>query len=106
MTWLAPHPLRARQRGAVEITVCAAMRRVTKLSSRRNAPGLLWLCPLRDGLARCDSSMQTTQRLLMQHHDRRTFLKLLGSGALAAALPASIERALAIPANNRTPRIP
>ena len=38
----------------------------------------------------------------MQSSDRRTFLKLMGSGALAAALPASIERALAIPANNRT----
>jgi phospholipase C len=34
--------------------------------------------------------------------DRRTFLKLVGSGALAAALPASIERALAMPAHNRT----
>jgi hypothetical protein len=33
---------------------------------------------------------------------RRTFLKMMGSGALAAALPASIERALAVPANNRT----
>jgi phospholipase C len=41
----------------------------------------------------------------MQHPDRRTFLKLLGSGALTAALPASIERALAIPANNRTKSI-
>jgi len=34
--------------------------------------------------------------------DRRTFLKLMGSGALAASLPASIERALAVPANDRT----
>ena len=31
--------------------------------------------------------------------DRRTFLKLMGSGALAASLPASIERALAVPAD-------
>jgi phospholipase C len=38
----------------------------------------------------------------MSGSDRRTFLKMMGSGALAAALPASIERALAIPANNRT----
>jgi phospholipase C len=34
--------------------------------------------------------------------NRRTFLKLVGSGALAASLPASIGRALAIPANHRT----
>jgi phospholipase C len=34
--------------------------------------------------------------------DRRTFLQLLGSAALSATFPASISRALAIPANNRT----
>lgn len=34
--------------------------------------------------------------------DRRSFLQLLGSGAFAAALPESIQRALAIPANNAT----
>jgi len=34
--------------------------------------------------------------------DRRTFLQLLSSGAFAAAVPASISRALEIPANNRT----
>jgi phospholipase C len=34
--------------------------------------------------------------------DRRNFLRLAGAGALAAALPNSIRRALAIPANNRT----
>jgi phospholipase C len=34
--------------------------------------------------------------------DRRTFLQLLGSGALAAAFPSSIARALEIPANNHT----
>src|SRR5271165_6596727 len=34
--------------------------------------------------------------------DRRTFLQLLSSGAFAAAVPASIARALEIPANNRT----
>jgi phospholipase C len=34
--------------------------------------------------------------------DRRTFLQLLSSAALSAAFPASISRALAIPANNRT----
>lgn len=34
--------------------------------------------------------------------DRRTFLGLLGGSTLAAGLPASIERALAIPAANRT----
>ena len=33
--------------------------------------------------------------------DRRTFLRVLGSGALAATAPGSIDRALAIPANNR-----
>ncbi|MBN8887096.1 MAG: phospholipase C, phosphocholine-specific [Rudaea sp.] len=34
--------------------------------------------------------------------DRRNFLRLTGAGALAAALPNSIRRALAINANNRT----
>src|SRR5919198_2962494 len=34
--------------------------------------------------------------------DRRTFLKLLGVPVVAAALPANIAKALAIPANNRT----
>src|ERR1700712_4678018 len=34
--------------------------------------------------------------------DRRSFLKLLGSGAFAASMQQSIGRALAIPANNRT----
>ena len=38
----------------------------------------------------------------MSGFPRRTFLKLLGSGALAASLPGNIKRALAIPANNRT----
>jgi phospholipase C len=35
-------------------------------------------------------------------HDRRTFLQMLGAGALAAGIPESIARALAIPANNQT----
>src|SRR5580700_528165 len=34
--------------------------------------------------------------------DRRTFLQLLSSSALTASFPASIARALSIPANNRT----
>ncbi len=34
--------------------------------------------------------------------NRRNFLHLLGSGALAAAMPGSIARALAIPAHNKT----
>ncbi len=34
--------------------------------------------------------------------DRRTFLQLLSAGALSAAFPPSIARALSIPANNRT----
>jgi len=34
--------------------------------------------------------------------DRRAFLQLLSTGALTAAFPSSIARALAIPANNRT----
>jgi len=38
----------------------------------------------------------------MTDTDRRTFLKLLGSGAFAAALPNSVTRALAVPAHNRT----
>ena len=34
--------------------------------------------------------------------DRRTFLRLLSSGAFASAIPASIQRALALPAHHRT----
>ena len=34
--------------------------------------------------------------------DRRTFLKLIGTPALAAALPLDLSKALAIPAHNRT----
>jgi phospholipase C len=34
--------------------------------------------------------------------DRRTFLQLLTTGAVSAAFPASISRALSIPANYRT----
>ena len=38
----------------------------------------------------------------MTTSDRRTFLRVLGGTALAAALPESIGRAMAIPANHRT----
>ena len=38
----------------------------------------------------------------MSDLDRRTLLKLMGSGALAVSMPASIQRALAVPAHNRT----
>jgi phospholipase C len=38
----------------------------------------------------------------MSDQERRKFLQVLGSGAIAAALPASISKALAIPAHNRT----
>ena len=38
----------------------------------------------------------------MNSSDRRAFLKLLASPALAAALPIDLSRALAIPAHNRT----
>jgi phospholipase C len=38
----------------------------------------------------------------MSETDRRTFIKALGATAAAAALPASIARAMAIPANNAT----
>ncbi len=38
----------------------------------------------------------------MENPDRRKFLQLMGMGAAAGALPLSISRALAIPANNRT----
>ena len=34
--------------------------------------------------------------------DRRTWLQLVSGGALAAAFPASIRKALAIPAHHRT----
>jgi phospholipase C len=38
----------------------------------------------------------------MSDLDRRTLLKLMGSGALAVSMPASIQRALAVPAHSRT----
>jgi phospholipase C len=38
----------------------------------------------------------------MSNIDRRTFLQVLGSGAIAATLPGSISKALAIPAHHRT----
>ncbi|MDE3011125.1 MAG: phospholipase C, phosphocholine-specific [Pseudomonadota bacterium] len=38
----------------------------------------------------------------MQNNDRRKFLHVLGAGTIAASLPDSISRALAIPANDRT----
>src|SRR5215470_13351079 len=38
----------------------------------------------------------------MHPTDRRTFLKLIGSSGLAAAIPLDLTRVLAIPANNRT----
>src|SRR5262245_22941916 len=39
------------------------------------------------------------------HPSRRTLLKMLGSGIVAATWPASIKRLLATPANNRTATI-
>ena len=41
-------------------------------------------------------------KIPMDPSDRRTFLKLIGTPALAAALPLDLSRALAIPAHNRT----
>ena len=38
----------------------------------------------------------------MTNSDRRSFLRIVGTGAMAASLPASINRALAIPAHHRT----
>ena len=38
----------------------------------------------------------------MNTTDRRTFLKLMGTPALAAAWPASLQKALAIPPGHRT----
>src|SRR4029077_17984378 len=38
----------------------------------------------------------------MNPNDRRNFLKIIGSSALAAALPLDLDRVLAIPAHNRT----
>src|SRR5215470_8665247 len=46
--------------------------------------------------------MERRRISMMHENQRRRFLKLIGSGALTAAMPAGIERALAIPANNRT----
>src|SRR3712207_66684 len=34
--------------------------------------------------------------------DRRSFLKMMGAPAVGAALPAGLDKAVAIPANNRT----
>jgi phospholipase C len=45
---------------------------------------------------------KTLRRHPMKNTDRRSFLKLMSIPAAAAALPASIARALAIDANNRT----
>src|SRR5262249_39320420 len=42
----------------------------------------------------------------MKRTNRRTFLKLMGSPALAAALPPGIARAMAIPADRRTGSMP
>src|SRR5262245_39297244 len=39
---------------------------------------------------------------MLMHRDRRTFLKMLGTPALAAAVPLDLTRALEIPAHNRT----
>jgi phospholipase C len=41
----------------------------------------------------------------MADTDRRTFLKLMGTGALAVAVPPSIRKAVAVPANNKTKSI-
>jgi len=38
----------------------------------------------------------------MENYYRRKFLQVMGSGAIAATLPHSISKALALPANNRT----
>jgi phospholipase C len=38
----------------------------------------------------------------MSDTDRRSFLKLMGTGALAVSIPPSIRKALEVPANNRT----
>jgi phospholipase C len=38
----------------------------------------------------------------MKSSDRRKFMQIMGSGTVVAALPLSISKALAIPANNRT----
>src|ERR1700687_6413680 len=42
------------------------------------------------------------EEIQMTKFGRRAFLKTMGSGALAASLPLSIRRALAIPANNQS----
>ena len=49
-----------------------------------------------------DSNPRFFRRLIRMTTDRRTFLQLVSTGALAAAFPASIKRALAIPAHHRT----
>jgi phospholipase C len=38
----------------------------------------------------------------MNHSDRRTFLKLIGTGVMAGGVPGSVARALALPAHHRT----
>lgn len=48
------------------------------------------------------SHLHLGESRLPSDSSRRTFLKMLCTGAASAAFPASIRRALAIPANNRT----
>src|SRR5262249_19660286 len=72
-------------------------RRVSKNSSIRNTTDNR----PRPGCAR--SSQPVPEAVTpMTTTDRRTFLRLLGGASLAAAFPASIRRALAVPAHRRT----
>src|SRR5258706_6583541 len=45
---------------------------------------------------------RSSRRHIMAAPDRRRFLKLMAGGAVASAFPASIARALSIPAHRRT----
>src|SRR4051794_26558780 len=58
------------------------------------APGRQLLLVIISGRRRRSKAVSDT--------DRRSFLKLMGAGALAASVPPSIRRALAVPAHHRT----
>jgi hypothetical protein len=59
------------------------------------------MSPNRDATA-TKVSQNSTKALAIMSIDRRTFLQLLSTGALSAAFPPSIARALSIPAHNKT----
>jgi len=78
-------------------TGCRTSHAQPEISADSVHPDLLACC----GLMPFSSAIMLCQRGVLMP-DRRTFLKLAASGALSAWLPASIARALEIPAHHRT----